>query len=213
MLHKASEWGMVETNPASGVTLHKEDNRRLRYLTPEECQALLNACTTATMRQVITLALNTGMRRGEILNLKWENVNLRENYIEILEQKNGEHSTIPLNAPAVEVLRMIPCPLDSGYVFTRKVADGPYCDLKRQFEKATSRAKLKDVTFHTLRHTCAIHLAIAGVDLVTVREIMRHKSIEMTLRYAHLSPSHKKAAVDALGNALAAGAGSEAKSA
>ena len=107
-------------------------------------------------------------------------------HFEILEQKNGEHSTIPLNAPAVEVLRMIPCRLDSGYVFTGKVADEPFCDLKRQFEKATSRAKLKDVTFHTLRHTCAIHLAIAGVDLVTVREIMRHKSIEMTLRYAHL---------------------------
>jgi integrase len=69
------------------------------------------------------------------------------------------------------------------------------------------------VTFHTLRHTCASHLAMAGVDLATIREIMRHKSIEMTLRYAHLSPDHKKAAVEALGNALTASVKNEAKTA
>jgi integrase len=129
------------------------------------------------------------------------------------EQKNGKHSTIPLNATALDVLRTIPRRLDSGYIFTGKTAGEPFYDLKGQFEKATSIAKLQDVTFHTLRHTCASHLAMAGVDLATIREIMRHKSIEMTLRYAHLSPDHKKAAVDALGNALAAGTKNKAKNA
>lgn len=213
MLHKATEWRMIERNPASGVTLYKENNRRLRYLTVEECQTLLDACPSVTMRQVISLALNTGMRRGEILNLIWENVNLRETYIEITEQKNGERSTIPLNATAMEVLRTIPRRLDSEYVFTGKVAGEPFWDLKRQFEKAISKAKLEGVTFHILRHTCASHLVMAGVDITTVRDILRHKTIEMTLRYAHLSPSHKKAAVEALGNALAAGNGKAAKTA
>ena len=74
----------------------------------------------------------------------------------------------------------------------------PFYDLKRQFEKAVTDSGLKDVTFHILRHTCASHLVMAGVDLKTVMEIMRHKSIEMTMRYAHLSPEHKKSAVDAL---------------
>jgi integrase len=213
MLHKASEWGMIEKNPASGVTLYKENNRRLRYLTSEECHLLLDACPTATIRQVITLAINTGMRRGEILGLRWENVNLRESYIEITEQKNGERSTIPLNATAINALRAIPHRLDSDYVFTGKIAGEPFWDLKRQFEKAVSAAKLKGVTFHILRHTCASHLVMAGVDIATVRDILRHKTIEMTLRYAHLSPDHKKAAIETLGNALKAGTKDEAKTA
>ena len=124
-----------------------------------------------------------------------------------------ERSTIPLNATAMEVLRAIPRRLDSEYVFTGKVAGEPFWDLKRQFDKAINTAKLQGVTFHILRHTCASHLVMAGVDIATVRDILRHKSIEMTLRYAHLSPSHKRSAVEALGNALAAGAGNEAKTA
>ncbi len=213
MLHKAAEWGIVENNTAIGIKLYKENNRRIRYLTPEECNALLDACPSATMRQVVTLALNTGMRRGEILNLKWENVNLRECYLEILEQKNGERSTIPLNATAAEVLQKIPRRLDSEYVFTGKVAGEPFWDLKRQFEKAVTTAKLQNVTFHILRYTCASHLVMAGVDIATVRDILRHKAIEMTLRYSHLSPSHKRSAVEALGNALSAGSKNEAKTA
>jgi integrase len=167
----------------------------------------------ATIRQVIELALNTGMRKSEILHLKWDHINLRQGYLELLDQKNGEYDTIPLNSKAQEILRAIPRRLDSAYVFTGRKEGQPFWDLKKQFEKAISNAKLEGVTFHTLRHTCASHLVMAGVDLATVREIMRHKSMEMTLRYAHLSPSHKKAAVDALGNALAAGTKKEAKTA
>jgi integrase len=213
MLSKAVAWGVLLLNPASGVKLHKENNRRLRYLTPEECKALLDACPSATMRQIVTLALNTGMRKGEILNLIWENVNLRERFIEITEQKNGERSTIPLNSVAVETLRSIPRRLDSDYVFTGLIPGEPLCDLKRQFAKAVRTAKLEGVSFHTLRHTAASLLVMAGVDLATVREILRHKSIEMTLRYAHLSGDHKKAAVDALQSALAGGAAKDYKTA
>jgi len=73
------------------------------------------------------------------------------------------------------------------------------------------KAGLADVSFHTLRHSCASHLVMNGVDLATVREIMRHKDYKTTLRYAHLSQDHKRAAVEALGNALAAGAGRRQK--
>jgi integrase len=202
VLTKAEEWGIISHNPAKGIKLSKENNRRLRYLTPEECNSLLESCTTQTMRQVITLALHTGMRRGEILNLTWENVNLRDRYIEITDQKNGERSTIPLTQTAIETLRSIPRRVDSKYVFTGKTPDKPFYDLKRQFEKAVKKAELPGVTFHTMRHTCASTLVMAGVDLVTVKEIMRHKTIDMTLRYSHLAPAHKKAAVDALEKAL-----------
>jgi integrase len=148
------------------------------------------------------LALHTGMRRGEILNLAWEGVNLREGYIELVDQKNGERSTIPLNRKAIETIQSIPRHLDSKYLFPGKTPDKPFYDMKRHFEKAVSAAKLDGVTFHVLRHTCASHLVMSGVDLATVKEIMRHKTIEMTLRYAHLSPEHKKSAIAALESAL-----------
>jgi integrase len=213
MLSKAVAWGILPHNPSSGVKLQKENNRRRRYLTPEECKVLLDACPSVTMRQVITLALNTGMRRGEILNLTWDSINLRERYIELPDQKNGECSTIPLNSTVVDILRSIPRRLDSDYAFSGLIPGKPYCDLKRQFAKAVRKSKLVGVSFHTLRHSAASHLVMAGVDLATVREILRHKSIEMTLRYTHLSGDHKKAAVDALQNALTIGTEKDAKTA
>jgi integrase len=202
MLTKAVEWGMLEKNAAKGVTLSKENNRRLRYLTPDEYQALLEACPASTIRQILIVAVNTGMRIGEVLKLRWEYVKLRECRIEITVQKNGEFSTVPLSAAVVEALSSIPRRVDSVYVFPGKDPDKPLYYPRRQFEKALAAAGLADVTFHTLRHTAASHMVMAGVDLATVQEIMRHKTIAMTLRYAHLSPANKKSAVDALQNAL-----------
>ncbi len=148
-----------------------------------------------------------------MLHLEREHVNLRQGFLEILDQKNGEYDTVPLNERALEILRSIPVRLDSKYVFPGEKPGKPFYDLKGQFEKAVIDAKLEGVTFHTLRHTAASHVVMSGVDIATVREILRHKSIEMTLRYAHLSPNHKKSAVEALGNALAAGARNKVKTA
>jgi integrase len=200
-ISKAVAWKKVAINPVNGVKQFKENNRRLRYLTPDECRTLLDACTP-TMNQVVTLALHTGLRKSEILNLRRDEVNLLQGFIELTQQKNGEKSIIPLNKTAMETRRAIPGRIDSPYVFPGKVKGEPYWDLKRQFEKAVKVAKLEGVTFHVLRHTCASHLVMGGVDLATVREIMRHKSIEMTLRYSHLSPEHRKSAVDTLESSL-----------
>jgi site-specific recombinase XerD len=112
LFSKAVEWKVLDGNPAAGIKLFKETGRRLRYLTPDECQQLLDACLP-TMKQVVTLALHTGMRKSEILNLTWESVNLRERFIELVDQRNGEHSTIPLNQTAIDTLRSIPRRLNS----------------------------------------------------------------------------------------------------
>jgi integrase len=142
------------------------------------------------------------MRKSELFHLEREHVNLRLGYLEILNQKNGDYDTIPLNERALEILKSIPVRLDSKYVFPSEKGK-PFCDLKRQFEKAVRNAGLQGVTFHTLRHTAASHMVMAGVPLATVKEILRHKSYDMTLRYAHLSGDHKKAAMEVLENALA----------
>jgi site-specific recombinase XerD len=212
-LHKAEEWGLIAENPARCIKLHKENNRRLRFLTIEECKTLLGSCPSPTLNQVVELALNTGMRKSELLRLERDHVNLRQGFLEILNQKNGEYDTIPLNKRVIEILQSIPRRLDSKYFFPGKMPGKPFKDLKRQFEKAMTNAKLDGVTFHTLRHTAASYLVMAGVDLATVKEILRHKSISMTLRYAHLSPDHKQSAVEALSKALTADAEKAAKTA
>ncbi len=186
------------------MTLVKERNGRTRYLIQAECKALLEACPSKTLNQIVELALNTGMRRSELFHLEREHVNLREGFLEILDQKNGEYDTIPLNERAIEILKSVPVRLDSQYVFPGEKPGKPFCDLKRQFEKAVTKAKLEGVTFHTLRHTAASHMVMAGVDLATIKAILRHKDYKTTLRYSHLSQDHKKAAVEALRNALAA---------
>lgn len=201
LFRKAKEQGKIENNPCDGVGKLREDNRRLRYLTVEECNKLLAGCPS-TLRQIVELALHTGMRKGEILQLKWEHVNLRQGYLEILEQKNGKYGTVPLGQRSVEILASIPRRLDSPYVFTGKIPGHPFWDLKRRFEEAVKRASLEGVTFHTLRHTAASHMVMNGIDLVTVKEILRHGSTQMTERYAHLAPGHKQAAVNVLGKAL-----------
>jgi integrase len=130
------------------------------------------------------------MRKSEILKLKWPSVDLRQGLIEIAYQKNGERSVIRLDKTALDTLTAKRFGADlSGYVFPGTLPGKPFYDLKRQFENAANRAKLQDVTFHTLRHTTASHLVMSGVDLVTVKEIMRHKSIEMTLRSSVPLPS------------------------
>ena len=202
--HKAEDWGLIAVNPARRAKLHKENNRRLRFLSIEECKILIDCCPSLTLKQIIELALNTGMRKGELLRLEWDHINLQRGFLEILDQKNGEYNAIPLNGRALGILRSIPRRLDSKYVFPGKKPGKPFKDLKRQFEKAVQKANLEGVTFHTLRHTAASYLAMAGVDLATVKEILRHKSISMTLRYAHLSPDHKRSAVEALSEALTA---------
>jgi integrase len=202
LFSKAVEWKIIPSHPCHGVKQFKEHNRRLRYLTAEECSTLLHASPSLELRRMIELALHTGMRKSEVLRLKWEHVNLRQEYLEILDQKNGDYSTIPLDKRALEILRSIPRRLDSPYVFTGKIKGQPYWDLKRQFEEAVKKSKLEGVAFHTLRHTAASHMVMSGVPLATVKEILRHKDYAMTLRYAHLSSEHTRAAMNALGAAL-----------
>jgi integrase len=202
LFSKAKEWKIIADHPCEGVKQLRENNGRTRFLDIEECTALLDACPSPTLRHIVELALNTGMRKSEILRLKWKHINLRRGFLEILDQKNGGYSTIPLNQTLVQLFKKIPRRLDSEYVFPGTKPGNPYFDLKRQFEKTVTDAKLEGVTFHTLRHTAASHMVMNGIDLTTVKEILRHKEFSTTLRYAHLSPDHKQSAVETLGTAL-----------
>lgn len=171
----------------------------MRYLEKSEVQKLLES-SAPELKAIITLALNTGMRRGEIENLKWQDIDFEKGVICILEQKNGDKSYIPFNEPSMRVLMAIRQIVDSPYVFCKN--NGQPYNFRKSFETALKKSGILDVSFHTLRHSFASHLAMSGVDLNTIRELMRHKSLAMTQRYAHLSKDHKSRAVEVLASQM-----------
>jgi integrase len=240
MFAKAIEWEMVESETLKRVRkvkLLRDDGKRLRYLSKEECRALLDACD-AHLKPIVIAALNTGMRRGEILSLKWENVDLKHGFILLSDTKNGERREIPINQTLRTTLQNLTRRLDIPYLFYDSANGQPYKEVKHSFHSALKKATvekctrceyqraitkaepnqniacpscssettvhkgIQDFHFHDLRHTFASHLVMSGVDITTVKDLLGHKTLNMTLRYAHLAPSHRIKAVDLLDTTL-----------
>ncbi len=148
---------------------------------------------------LVTLALHTGLRRGELFGLRWRDVDLGRAMATVRGEgaKSGHTRHVPLNTTAVAALQAwqgAEAPAGSALVFTG-TDDEPLTDVKKAWANLVKRAMLKDFRFHDLRHTFASKLVMAGVDLNTVRELLGHGDIKMTLRYAHLAPETKAAAV------------------
>ncbi|MCX5806596.1 MAG: site-specific integrase [Proteobacteria bacterium] len=201
---KAYDWNMItETilKKVRKVKLLEENNRRLRYLSKEECQALVNACD-AHLKPIVITALNSGCRKEEILSLKWDQIDMKHGFILLDITKNGERREIPINGTLRTTFEALPRRLDGGYVFFDPKNGARYQEVKRSFATALRKTGIRDFHFHDLRHTFASHLVMAGIDLTTVSRLLGHKSLAMTLRYSHLSPQHFTKAVDVLDNVL-----------
>jgi len=234
MFTKAVEWEMVEEEvlkKVRRVKLLAENNRRLRYLSKVECQALADACASH-LRPIVVTALNTGMRKEEILSLEWEkNIDLKHGFILLERTKNGDRREIPMNNTLRETLQGLVRHIRSPYVFTDHKGRR-FLNVRRSFITALKeivldkcpechhetrkgetekpgqctecgtqmerRKGIRDFRFHDLRHTFASHLVMSGVDITTVKELLGHKTLAMTLRYAHLAPAHKTRAVEIL---------------
>ena len=197
MFTKAVEWEMATEESLKRVRkvkLLQEHNRRLRFLSKEEIVNLIDACDLH-LRPIVITALNTGMRKGEILTLVWDQVDLKHGFILLVNTKNGERREIPINQTLRDALSALPRHITSPYVFWQGEEGKLFKDVKRSFNSACRRAGIKDFHFHDLRHTFASHLVMAGVDITTVKELLGHKTLAMTMRYAHLAPSHKVRAV------------------
>jgi len=200
IFNKAKEWGKIKDNQISSVKLFKEQNARIRYLEKEEIEKLTKTCPDY-IKPIVMVALNTGMRKGEILSLKWKDIDFRNRIIYILQTKNNEIRKIPMNDIIFRTLLKVRKNPKSSYIFCKK--DGsPYRDIRGGFTNALKKAGIKDFRFHDLRHTFASHLVMAGVDLKTVQELLGHKTFAMTLRYSHLSSDHKRRAIDILGKRM-----------
>lgn len=179
---------------------------RTRWLTQAEAHQLLDAARqngrAPWLFAFLTLALHTGMRRGELLGLEWTRVDLHHNLIYLNHQKNGKVGSVPLNAIARQALlaqarfRASYCPA-SPWVFADHAGNRLH-SVTRSFHSACQAAGLTDFHIHDLRHTCAAWLVQAGVPLLEVAHLLRHHGIEMTQRYAHLAPDQARNAVKRL---------------
>lgn len=194
MFTMALKWGEATSNPVKEVKLFREPKGSLRVLSREEEDKLLVA-SAPHLSPVIIAALNTGMRKGELLSLAWDRVDLENRVIRIEDTKNGEYRNIPMNQLLFETLKMLDkC---SDFVFHR--ANGEQLvDIRTAFSVAIRRSGIEKCRFHDLRHTFATRLVMAGADLSTVQELLGHKTIAMTMRYSHPTPRHRQWAVELL---------------
>lgn len=192
------EWNV--RNPTIRMSL-KESEPRLRWLTREQADRLILEASkvgwkSPHLADFIRLALNTGCRKNELLKLSWDRVNLEAGYIRLdgTNTKNGKRRFVPLSAVAREALenrakfRAEHCP-ESPWVFSHRNGERVQF-LQNGFETACKQAGISDFRVHDLRHTCASWLVSAGATLPEVKELLGHSSIEMTERYAHLSPDN-----------------------
>jgi integrase len=195
----AMTWGKATANPVKHVRFAREDNGRIRMLSPEEEARLLTQCS-AHLKPLVLAALHTGFRASELQSLTWDDVNFPRQMITVRAAyaKNGESRSVPMNNILTEALRAIRIIGHSEGVVFRSRKGTPYRSFRTAFERAVKQAQLRNFTFHDLRHTFASRLVMAGVDLPTVKELMGHKHIHMTLRYTHLSSDHKQRAVATL---------------
>ena len=196
---KAVEWDMIDRNPfeKGKSLLLKVNNQRIRYLTEDEIAKLLDQCRLQKhLHRIVTCAINTGMRRGEILTLRWEQI--RNGFIYLEKTKTKNRREIPINHDLARVFKEIrkEQELSSKYVFTYN--SRTIQRVERAFKGAVRRAGIKDFKFHDLRHTFASHVIMRGGSLKDVQELLGHKTMSMTLRYSHLSQEHKKKAVNLL---------------
>jgi integrase len=189
-----NEWGWLENNPIRKVKKPKESRGRVRYLSDEERTKLLGECKRSKngfLYPVVVLAISTGMRCGEIMNLTWSDVDLQRHCIILQETKNGERRNIPLVGHALVIMKEFNKVrrLGTNYIFPGNDHKKPAC-LRRSWVAALNNAGIKDFRFHDLRHSAASYLAMNGATLSEIAEVLGHKTLAMVKRYAHISEQH-----------------------
>lgn len=194
MFNRADEWGdLINYNPPQKIKFLPENNERCRYLLEEEQGRLLFSCS-GVLRMIVLVALRTGLRWGEIMNLKWGQapqsnyVDFRHNTIFIHESlaKSKRSRYVPLASSVKQALMDFPQHSESGYIFVNTKTGKPYNNVKRSFRTALREAGIENFRFHDLRHCFASDLVRKGADLFGVQKLLGHSRPEMTQRYAHL---------------------------
>lgn len=202
MLNLAQEWEYLSEDRKIKFKLYSEnDNLKERILRGDEENRLFASIDSSAqhLKPILVVALNTGMRRGEILQLKWKQIDFEKRMIRVERTKSGRIRHIDINEPLLnELLLLKQKRQDNEFVFFNSETGKPYQDVSRAFDAACRRAGIKDLTFHSLRHTFATRLIEKGVDLITIKELLGHSTVKTTERYTHSFQEQKKRAVETL---------------
>jgi len=199
MLNIAIGEGYLERNPTKGIKLFSERKVvKERIISPEE-ESKLMAESSLTLRSVLKIMLNAGLRPSEVFNLKWNNVDLSQRVLTVDETKDDEVRHIPLNKVLYDELNSLrQIANHNRYVFSNPKTGRPITTVKTAFKAACRRAGLNGIRLYDCRHTFASRLIQNGCDIETVRALLGHSDIRVTMRYAHSTDTVKRAAVDLL---------------
>lgn len=199
------QWNWCESSPVENVQRPKVNNERTRYLTDSERESLLSACQSSAnpdLYLVVVLAISTGMRKGEIMDMRWQDIHTAPDQsftrVHLTKTKNDKARSVLITSPALEllearrkkVIESREVNVATGLIFPSTVnADIPV-DLRKPWSAALLAAGIEEFRFHDLRHTTASYLAMNGASLLSISKVLGHQTTKMTERYSHLATSH-----------------------
>lgn len=200
---KGLKWKMLDRSPFENAEdlFYRTRNKRERALTEDEVRLLIDACPPR-LKPIVISTVYTGLRKTDLLNLKWKNVDLERGVICLEEEKTGRTRNIVLNKDMISLLQCLP--VKGEYLFPNRNRN-PFQDVKRSFEKALKKARIKQsedrrekIVFHTLQHTCISLLTEKGADTTAVKNYVAHADEKMTAHYTHLSEEYARRTSDLL---------------
>lgn len=201
------EWGWMDSNPMRKVSRLREPRGRVRFLDDDERRRLLEVCKDSAesrLYPLVVLALSTGARQGELLGLRWPDVDLKRRVAVLHDTKNRERRALPLSGLALDLLRDMKLSkvrrIDSDLVFAGSNGRGIFP--RHAWAKALSEAQIDDFRFHDLRHSAASYLAMNGATLAEIAEVLGHKTLAMVKRYSHLTEQHTSKVVARMNQAI-----------
>ena len=191
------ELGLTE-NPTRYIRSLPEKKGRTRYLSDNERNRLFKACRASKWEKLyllVLMAITTGARRGELLSLRWNDIDFERRTAYVSTTKNGQPKVLPLTDSVIRELQLFN-KNDSSLIFASKVKENvAYCFTK-PWKKALEDGEIEDFRFHDLRHSCASYLAQSGASLLEIADVLGHKQISVTKRYAHLCIEHKSSLIN-----------------
>jgi integrase len=198
VLTYACKKGYIKINPARLIPCLPENNERTRFLSEAERTRLFSSCRAShwdKLYLIVLLAITTGARKGELTKLRWNDIDFDRRTAYVATTKNGQPKVLPLTDSVIKELELFDTK-DSSLIFASKIKENvAYCFTK-PWKKALEDAEIKDFRFHDLRHCCASYLAQSGASLLEIADVLGHKQISVTKRYAHLCIEHKSSLIN-----------------
>jgi len=195
LLKRAVDWGFLNQSPFRGISFYREPQGRERVLSKTEFEELLTN-SSPSLRIIILIAYHAGLRKGEILDLRWSDIDLKNGFITVRSSKINETRTVPLHSVLIEELKQYPPRLRSDFVIPNPQTGERLDSFKSAWNKAIRESGIEGFRFHDLRHTFASNLAMSGSDPMTIKKFTGHKTLGVLMRYSHLSDKHLREALE-----------------